>query len=65
MSDLSPYEASKEGYDALRWLGLSESEKHIEQLCDEERYYSLHINEEEEQLYKGYVNLRLYFEFFI
>lgn len=37
----------------MRWLGLSESERKLEQLCDKERYYSLHINEEEEQMYKG------------
>lgn len=37
----------------MRWLGLSESERQVEQLCDEERYYSLHINEEEEEMYKG------------
>ncbi|XP_063930077.1 splicing factor, suppressor of white-apricot homolog isoform X2 [Zophobas morio] len=52
LSDLSPYEASREGFDAMRWLGLSESERKLEQLCDKERYYSLHINEEEEQMYK-------------
>lgn len=36
----------------MRWLGLSETERRLEQLCDEERYYSLNINEEEEELYK-------------
>lgn len=53
LSDLSSYEASREGYDATRWLGLNESERKIEQLCDEERYYSLHTNEEDEAMYKG------------
>lgn len=53
LSDLTPFEASREGYDATRWLGLSESERKIEQLCDEERYYSLNSNEEEEEMYKG------------
>ncbi|XP_044261622.1 protein suppressor of white apricot [Tribolium madens] len=52
LSDISPYEASREGFDAMRWLGLSDSERKLEQLCDKERYYSLHINEEEEQMYK-------------
>lgn len=37
----------------MRWLGLNESERRIEQLCDEERYYSLHTNEEEDELYRG------------
>lgn len=53
LSELSSCEASREGYDAMRWLGLSDSERRIEQLCDEERYYSLYANEEEEELYKG------------
>ncbi|EFA12338.2 Protein suppressor of white apricot-like Protein [Tribolium castaneum] len=52
LSDISPFEASREGFDAMRWLGLSDSERKLEQLCDKERYYSLHINEEEEQMYK-------------
>ncbi|KRT80374.1 hypothetical protein AMK59_8728, partial [Oryctes borbonicus] len=52
LSDLSSYESSREGYDAMRWLGLSDSERKIEQLCDEERYYSLHANEEEDAMYK-------------
>ncbi|RZB39274.1 suppressor of white apricot [Asbolus verrucosus] len=52
LSDIAPYEASREGFDAMRWLGLSDSERKLEQLCDKERYYSLHINEEEEQMYK-------------
>lgn len=53
LSDLSSCEASREGYDATRWLGRSEAERKLEQLCDEERYYSLHSNEEEENVYKG------------
>ncbi|GLV36705.1 suppressor of white-apricot [Carabus blaptoides fortunei] len=52
LSDLTPYQSSKEGYDAMRWLGLSEAERRIEQHCDEERYYALRKNEEEENLYK-------------
>ncbi|CAG9833994.1 unnamed protein product [Diabrotica balteata] len=52
LSDLRQYEASREGYDATRWLGLSEKERNVEELCDKERYHSLIINEEEEQMYK-------------
>ncbi|KAL1502721.1 hypothetical protein ABEB36_007825 [Hypothenemus hampei] len=52
LSDLKKYEASREDYDTLRWMGLSESEKKLEELCDSERYYSLEINEEEEEMYK-------------
>ncbi|KAJ8982201.1 hypothetical protein NQ317_013503 [Molorchus minor] len=52
LSDLRKYEASREGFDALRWLGLSEKEKQLEELCDKERYYALKNNEEEEQMYK-------------
>lgn len=53
LSDLRKYEASREGFDAMRWLGLSEKERQLEELCDKERYYSLEINEEEEEMYKG------------
>lgn len=53
LSELASCEASREGYDATRWLGLSESERKIEQLCDEERYYALHKNEDEEAMYRG------------
>lgn len=52
LSDLKSCEANREGYDTTRWLGLNESERKVEQLCDEERYYSLTSNEEEELLYK-------------
>ncbi|XP_074026879.1 suppressor of white-apricot isoform X2 [Leptinotarsa decemlineata] len=52
LGDLSKYEASKEGYDTMRWLGLSEKEMNLEELCDKERYHSLEINEEEEEMYK-------------
>lgn len=37
----------------MRWLGLSESERKLEQLCDEERYHALHTSEDEEIMYKG------------
>ncbi|KAJ8928908.1 hypothetical protein NQ314_018479 [Rhamnusium bicolor] len=52
LSDLRKYEASREGFDAMRWLGLSDKERQLEELCDKERYYSLEINEEEEEMYK-------------
>ncbi|CAH0549074.1 unnamed protein product [Brassicogethes aeneus] len=52
LSDLKRYEASREGFDARRWLGLSDSDRKLEELCDKERYYSLLINEEEEEMYK-------------
>lgn len=50
---MKKYEASREGYDAIRWLGLSDKERQLEELCDKERYYSLEMNEEEEEMYKG------------
>lgn len=53
LSELAQYESSREGYDTMRWLGLSESERKLEQLCDEERYYALITNEDEENMYKG------------
>lgn len=53
LSDLSKYEASREGFDVMRWLGLSDKERQLEELCDKERYYSLEMNEEEEEMYKG------------
>lgn len=52
LSELIQYEANREDYDVTRWLGLSESERKIEVLCDEERYYSLTHNEEELEMYK-------------
>jgi hypothetical protein len=50
--DLKQYEAVPGGHDANRWVGLSDAERHVEQLCDEERYRALHHNEEEEALYQ-------------
>lgn len=57
LSELRQFEASHENYDTARWLGLSENERKLEQLCDEERYYSLLNNEEEEEMYKGIIFL--------
>ncbi|XP_067015704.1 splicing factor, suppressor of white-apricot homolog [Anabrus simplex] len=50
--DLKQYEPLPGGHDENRWVGLSESERRFEQLCDEERYRALHHNEEEEALYQ-------------
>nr|CAD7410507.1 unnamed protein product [Timema cristinae] len=47
--DLQMFEAQS---DSSSWLALSDSERHIEQLCDEERYRALSHNEEEEALYQ-------------
>lgn len=55
LSDLRKYEASREGFDVMRWLGLNDKERQLEELCDKERYYSLKMNEEEEEMYKGVV----------
>nr|CAG4646331.1 EOG090X07RL [Macrothrix elegans] len=48
--DLKPYEVQRAGYDHT--TGLTTEEKHIEQLCDEERYYALYRDESEEALIK-------------
>ncbi|PSN33758.1 hypothetical protein C0J52_21672 [Blattella germanica] len=50
--DLKQYEPLPGGHDANKWVGLSDSERRVEQLCDEERYRALHHNEEEEALYQ-------------
>ncbi|KAF5281900.1 hypothetical protein FQR65_LT14484 [Abscondita terminalis] len=47
LSELRQYEAN---YDSKS--SLSETEKRLEILCDEERYYSLKNNEEELEMYK-------------
>lgn len=62
--DLKQYEAQPGGHDANRWVGLSDAERRAEQLCDEERYRSLHHNEEEEALYQGKIILKLLSVFF-
>lgn len=61
LSDLRVYEASREGFDTMRWLGLNESERKLEELCDKERYYALQINEEEEEMYKGRTHCFFFF----
>lgn len=52
LSDLAPYEAPPGGYDN-RLEYLSPAEQKAEQLCEEERYYSLYRNEIVEEVYQG------------
>lgn len=49
---LSQFEAPPGGY-SNRLDYLSPAEQRAEQLCEEERYFSLHNNDFEEELYKG------------
>uniref|UniRef100_A0A4Y0BPN9 SURP motif domain-containing protein n=1 Tax=Anopheles funestus TaxID=62324 RepID=A0A4Y0BPN9_ANOFN len=51
LHDLSPYEPPPGGYQD-RLLGLTAAEQKAEQLCEEERYYSLYNNEVEEEMYQ-------------
>lgn len=52
MSDIAQYEAPAGGYTD-RMGFLTASEQRAEQLCEEERYFSLYNNEIEEELYQG------------
>lgn len=52
LTDINKYEAPPGGYDN-RLDYLSPAEQRAEQLCEEERYFSLHNNDFEEELYKG------------
>lgn len=52
LNDVSKYEPPPGGYDN-RLAYLSAAEQRAEQLCEEERYYSLFNNDFEEDLYKG------------
>lgn len=52
LNDVSKYEPPPGGYDN-RMAYLSAAEQRAEQLCEEERYYSLFNNDFEEDLYKG------------
>lgn len=52
LSDVSQFEAPPGGYDN-RLDYLSAAEQRAEQLCEEERYFSLYNNDFEEELYKG------------
>ncbi|XP_041766180.1 protein suppressor of white apricot [Anopheles merus] len=51
LHDLSPYEPPPGGYQN-RLEGLTAAEQKAEQLCEEERYYSLYNNEVEEEMYQ-------------
>ncbi|XP_053670837.1 protein suppressor of white apricot-like [Anopheles nili] len=57
LHDLSPYEAPPGGYKD-RLEGLTAAEQKAEQLCEEERYYSLYNNEVEEEMYQEEVRKR-------
>nr|CAG4650228.1 EOG090X07RL [Sida crystallina] len=50
LSDLKPFEAPQGGYD--RFDGMTAEEKRLEKLLDEERYYAMYKNEEEEATIK-------------
>ncbi|XP_075232655.1 uncharacterized protein LOC142331003 [Lycorma delicatula] len=50
--DLTQYEAISGHQEELFWINLSNEERRIEQLCDEERYRALTHNEDEEALYQ-------------
>lgn len=56
LSDITQYEAPQGGY-TNRLECLSAAEQKAEQLCEEERYYSLYHNEMEEEMYQGMVSL--------
>lgn len=57
LSDISQYEAPPGGYtDRLGFL--TPSEQRAEQLCEEERYFSLYNNDVEEEMHQGnFINL--------
>lgn len=55
LPDVSRHEAPPGGYDN-RLEYLSAAEQRAEQLCEEERYYSLYNNDFEEGLYKGRIS---------
>lgn len=59
LHDLAPYEPPPGGYrDRLE--GLTAAEQKAEQLCEEERYYSLYRNEVEEEIAQGKMDARCY-----
>ncbi|XP_050068421.1 protein suppressor of white apricot [Anopheles maculipalpis] len=51
LHDLTPYEPPPGGYQD-RLSGLTAAEQKAEQLCEEERYYSLYNNEVEEEMFQ-------------
>lgn len=52
LHDLSQHEPPTGGY-GNRLDCLAPAEQRAEQLCEEERYYSLYANEVEEEIYQG------------
>lgn len=52
LTDLCQYEAPPGGYDN-RFEHLTPAEQKAEQLCEQERYYSLYHNDVEEEIYQG------------
>lgn len=62
LSDLHVHEAPPGGY-SNRLDCLTPAEQKAEQLCEEERYYSLYRNEIEEEAYAGEdpVNLPVFY----
>lgn len=52
LTDIGQYEPPAGGYEN-RLDYLSASEQRAEQLCEQERYYSLYNNDVEEELYQG------------
>lgn len=52
LTDIIQYEPPPGGYEN-RLEYLSAAEQRAEQLCEEERYFSLYNNDFEEELYKG------------
>ncbi|KAL0266238.1 UNVERIFIED_CONTAM: hypothetical protein PYX00_008841 [Menopon gallinae] len=57
--DLKNAEAPSGGFD--RFFGLTDIEKQVESMCDEERYRALVTNEEEESMYQEEELKRLHF----
>lgn len=51
--DLRPLEPLGGGASDALWSTLSDAERKVEQLCDEERYRALYHNEAEEAMYQG------------
>lgn len=58
LTDLSIYEAPAGGY-TNRIGDLTPAEQRAEQLCEEERYFSLYNNDLDEEMYQG--NLILFY----
>lgn len=52
LTDISQYEPPAGGYEN-RLDYLSSAEQRAEQLCEQERYYSLYNNDVEEEIYQG------------